>query len=71
MRAVTADLLGALLTQTGLATCSTITAISIPNETVQQNHWSARGRPTAVADSDALDRPRRSVLSFAEERAPI
>ena len=64
MRAVSADLLGALLTQSGLATSSTITAISIPNETVQQNHWSERGRATAVANSDALGRPRRSVLSL-------
>src|SRR5258706_4546702 len=30
----------------------------------EQNHWSECGRPTSVADADALGRPRRSVLPF-------
>jgi len=30
----------------------------------EQNHWSERGRVTPVAKADALDRPRRSVLSL-------
>ena len=29
-----------------------------------KNHWSERGRATSVANTDALDRPRRSVLAF-------
>jgi hypothetical protein len=31
-----------------------------------QDHWTERGRATAVANSDATDRPRRSVLSLGK-----
>jgi hypothetical protein len=34
------------------------------NPKAQQDHWTERGRATAVASSDVTDRPRRSVLSF-------
>jgi hypothetical protein len=37
------------------------------DETIQQNHWSERGRATSVANSDASGRPRRSVGSFADD----
>lgn len=30
----------------------------------QQYHWSERGRATSFANSDALGRPRRSVLAL-------
>src|SRR5262245_23300217 len=30
----------------------------------ERDHWSERGRATSVANADALDRPRRSVLSL-------
>src|SRR5262245_14574114 len=30
----------------------------------EQNHWSERGRATSVGNTNALGRPRRSVLSF-------
>ena len=33
---------------------------------VQQNHWSERGRATSVPNADALGRPRRSVLALAQ-----
>jgi len=29
-----------------------------------KNHWSERGRATSIGNSDALGRPRRSVLSL-------
>jgi hypothetical protein len=36
-----------------------------------KNHWRERGQATAVANADALDRPRRSVLAFGRnEIAP-
>ena len=34
----------------------------------EPDHWSERGRATSVANSDALGRPRRSVLSFGGVR---
>ena len=34
----------------------------------EEDHWTERGRAASVANSDALGRPRRSVLSFDEER---
>ena len=33
----------------------------------EQNHWTERGRATAVANSDATGRPRRSVLALGCE----
>jgi hypothetical protein len=30
-----------------------------------KDHWSERGRATSLANSDALDRPRRSVGRYA------
>ena len=34
----------------------------------QQNHWSERGRAKSVGGSDALGRPRRSVLALGRHR---
>ena len=34
------------------------------NEIAEPDHWSERGRATAVSNSDAGGRPRRSVLSL-------
>jgi ankyrin repeat protein len=31
----------------------------------QQDHWTERGRAASVSNSNATDRPRRSVLSLA------
>ena len=33
----------------------------------EQGHWTERGRARSVSDSDAIGRPRRSVLSFDKE----
>ena len=33
-----------------------------------KNHWSERGRAVSVANADALDRPRRSVLTLGGRR---
>jgi hypothetical protein len=35
-------------------------------DTAEQDHWTERGRATSVANADALDWPRHSLLSLAE-----
>jgi hypothetical protein len=39
--------------------------------TAQQNHWSECGRAASVDNSDALDRPHRSVLALDHNRTPM
>lgn len=38
---------------------------------VEQNHWIERGRATPVANSDATNRPHRSVLSLGVSASHI
>jgi hypothetical protein len=38
---------------------------ALRENSAEQNHWSERGRATAAGNSDALGRPRRSVLACA------
>ena len=35
------------------------------NRTPNKDHWTERGRPASVSNSDVTERPRRSVLALA------